>query len=107
MILLYNKMRNNSTCNKIERPGTDRIGRHEVLSPINHNYKKYVVFELLLIKTQGIEKAFFFTGAEKKSYQRACDGAYCPITYLLAHDAYCHITLSSVLKSRQLIANQI
>ena len=79
-------MRNNYTCNKIERPGTDRIGRHEVLLPINHNYKKYVVFELLLIKTQGIEKAFFFTGA--------CDGAYCPITYLLARDAYCPITLS-------------
>ena len=52
-------MRNNYTCNKIGRPGTDRIGRHEVLLPVNHNYKKYVVFEPLLIKTQGIPKAFF------------------------------------------------
>ena len=59
IILPYNKMRNIYTCNKIGRPGTDRIGRHEVLLPINHNYKKYVVFEPLLIKTQGIPKAFF------------------------------------------------
>ena len=41
---------------KIGRPGTDRIGRGEVLLPINHNYKKYVVFEPFLIKTQGMAR---------------------------------------------------
>ena len=46
---------------------TDRIGRHEVLLPINHNLNK--IFEKrLFFKTRNSN---FFASSEKKSHLRA------------------------------------
>ena len=46
---------------------TDRIGRNEVLLPINHNYNKIcVVLALLKIKTQDIP-GVFLRAVEKKA----------------------------------------
>ena len=65
--------------NKIARPHSgspiclitsvisDRIGRHEVLLPINHNYNKICyILDFFLIKTQEIP-IFFFLLAVKKA----------------------------------------
>ena len=43
---------------------TDRIGRHEVLLPVNHNYNK--ICDIL-----GFFKLVFFLPAEKKSHLSA------------------------------------
>ena len=60
---------------------TDRIGRHEVLLPINHNFNKIcdILGSFFLIKTQEIPR-FFCYQWKKKPFKRARDGAYCPIT---------------------------
>ena len=53
---------------------TDRIGQHEVLLPINHNYKKIcdILGSFLIIKTQEILRVFFFFArSEKKPFQPA------------------------------------
>ena len=40
---------------------TDRIGRHEVLLPINHNYNKICdILGFFKVKTQEILRVFFF-----------------------------------------------
>ena len=49
---------------------TDRIGRHEVLLPINHNFNKIC----------DIIGYFVLLAVKKKPFKRARDGAYCPIT---------------------------
>ena len=60
----------------------DRIGRHEVLLPINRNFKKFVIYKALLkIKTQEILRFFFASDEKNKTFQRARNGAHCPITY--------------------------
>ena len=94
-------MRNNYTCNKIGRPGTDRIGRHEVLLPINHNYKKYVVFEPLLIKTQGIPKAFFSLALKKSHFNaRAMARTVQLLIYLrMTRTALLHCPISAEIKT--------
>ena len=54
---------------------TDRIGRHEVLLPVNHNFNK--ICDII---------GYFFKSKHKKfeicfaSSKRVRDGAYCPIT---------------------------
>ena len=87
--------------NKIGRPGTDRIRRHEVLLPVNHNYEKYVVFEPLLIKTQGIPKVFFFTGAEKSHFSsRAMARTVQLLIYLrMTRTALLHCPISAEIKT--------
>ena len=70
---------------------TDRIGRHEVVLPINHNLNKICEKKaLFLIKTQEIPS--FFARSEKKSHLRA--HAMARTVQLLRHDAYCPIKLS-------------
>ena len=92
---------------KIGRPGTDRIGRREVLLPINHNYKKYVVFEPFLIKTQGIPKVFFLLALKKSHFSaRAMARTVQLLMYLRMTRTALLYTVLSMLKSRQLIANQ-
>ena len=60
---------------------TDRIGRHEVLLPINHNFNKFVIYEaLFLIKRQEIPRFVLLAVKLKKPFKCARDGAYCPIT---------------------------
>ena len=59
-------MESNSDC-LITSMITDRIGRNEVLLPINHNYNKIcVVLALLKIKTQDIP-GVFLRAVEKKA----------------------------------------
>ena len=64
---------------------TDRIGRHEVLLPINHNYNK--IYDILSssnkIKTRDIPI----------QYQFKCPPTMELTVQLLGHDAYCSITL--------------
>ena len=60
---------------------TDRIGRHEVLFPINHNYNKIceICSFVKNIKTQEITRVFSRSG-KKVIVVRVSDGAHCPIT---------------------------
>ena len=65
--------------NKIPIMIKDRIGRHEVLLPVNRNYNKICdILGFFQIKIQ--EPPRFFLLAVKKAIKvRACDGSYCPI----------------------------
>ena len=85
---------------------TDRIGQHKVLLPINRNYKNLWWSSLFLtIKTQEIPRVFSLA-VKKKPFK--CMHAMMHTVLLHRHDAYvCPITLSWMLKSEQLIANQI
>ena len=58
---------------------TDRIGRHEVLLPINHNFNKICDINFLNQNTKN-SKFCFASSEKKKPFKRARDGAYCPIT---------------------------
>ena len=72
---------------------SDRIGRHEVLLPVNHNCNK-ICDTIGYFLNQNIRNSkFCFASSEKKKpFKRARDGAYCQ---LLRHDAYCPIKLSN------------
>ena len=60
---------------------TDRIGRHEVLLPINHNFNKICDIIGYFLNQNARNSKFCFAGIEKKKpFKRARDGAYCPIT---------------------------
>ena len=72
---------------------TDRIGRHEVLLPINHNFNKIcdILGSFFNQNTRNSE-ILFANSEKKKPFKRARDGAYCLITY--RHDAYYAVELS-------------
>ena len=72
---------------------TDRIGQHEILLPINHNFNKNcdIIGYFFLIKTQEIPN-FVLLAVKLKSHLRA---------RVMAR------TVQLRLKSGQLIANQI
>ena len=61
---------------------THRIGRHEVLLPINHNFKKHFFYIMGYFLNQNTRNSkFCFAVSEKiKPFKRARDGAYCRIT---------------------------
>ena len=59
---------------------TDRIGRHEVLLPINHNFNKICDTIGYFLNQNTRNSKFCFASSEKKPFKRARDGAYCPIT---------------------------
>ena len=63
---------------------TDRIRRHEVLLPINHNFNKIcdILGSFLNQNTRNSE-IFLLAVKKKKPYKRARDGACCPITNYL------------------------
>ena len=69
---------------------TDRIGQHEVLLPINHNFNKICdIYEApFLIKTQEIPR-FFLLAVTKKSHLSA--RVMARTVQLLRHEAYCPI----------------
>ena len=74
---------------------TDRIRRHEVLLPINHNYNKICdILDFFLIKTRNSES---FLACSEKS-QLSARVRWRVLSYY---------TVLLVLKSGQLIANQI
>ena len=90
-------MESNSVCNHtsaiclITSTITNRIGRHEVVLPINHNYNKILVyFRLCSNQTQEIASVFLL--AVKKSHLSARVRWRVLSDY--RHDAYCPITLS-------------
>ena len=59
---------------------TDRIGRHEVLLPINHNLNKICDIISYFLNQNTRNSKFCFASSEKKSHLSARDGAHCPIT---------------------------
>ena len=60
---------------------TDRIGRHEVLLPINHNSNKICDIIGYFLNQNTRNSKFCFPSSEKKKpFNRARGGAYCPIT---------------------------
>ena len=71
---------------------TNRIGRHEVLLPINHNFNKICVIEGSFLNKNTRNSKICFCSREKKSHLSA--GVMARIVQLLRHDAYCPIKLS-------------
>ena len=59
---------------------TDRIGRHEVLLPINHNFNKICDILGSFFNQNTRNSEIFLLAVKKKPFKRARDGAYCPIT---------------------------
>ena len=67
---------------------TDRIGQHEVLLPINHNFNKICdIIDYFLNQNARNSKFCFASSKKKKPFKRARDGAYCPIETLRPNDA--------------------
>ena len=61
---------------------TDRIGRHEVLLPINHNLNKICNIIGYFLNQNTRNSKFCFASSEKKTpFKRARNGAYCPVTW--------------------------
>ena len=67
---------------------TDRIGRHEVLLPINHNFKK-LWYNRLFFKSKHKKFQIFFASSEENSHLSA--RVMAGTVQLLRHDAYCPI----------------
>ena len=80
---------------------TDRIGRHEVLLPINHNFNKICDIIGYFLNQNTRNSKFCFASSEKKSHLSA--RVMTRTVQLLRHDAYFLFRF----KSGQLIANQI
>ena len=76
---------------------TDRIGRHEVLLPINHNFNKICDIIGYFLNQNTRNSKFCFASSEKKSHLSARVMA-CTVQ-LLRHDAYCPIKLSNNIKA--------
>ena len=72
---------------------TDRIGRHEVLLPINHNFNKICDIIGYFVNQNTRNSKFCFASSEKKSYLSA--RVMARTVQLLRHDAYCPIKLSN------------
>ena len=91
--------------NKIERPRsgspiclimsmiTDRIGRHEVLLPINHNFNKICDTLGYFLNQKTRNSKFCFASSEKKSHLSA--RVVARTVQLPRHDAHCPIKLSN------------
>ena len=67
---------------------TDRIGRHEVLLPINHNLTKFVIYKALFLN-QEIPR-FFFASSEKESHLSA---------RLMAHPVQLHCPIKAKIRA--------
>ena len=72
---------------------TDRIGRHEVLLPINHNFNKICNIIGYFLNQNTRNSKFCFACSEKKSHLSA--RVMARTVQLLRHDAYCPIKLSN------------
>ena len=70
---------------------TDRIGRHEVLLPINHNFNKICDVIGYFLNQNTRNSKFCFTSSKKKSHLSA--RVVARTVQLLRHDAYCPIKL--------------
>ena len=72
---------------------TDRIGRHEVLLLINHNFNKICDIIGYFLDQNTRNSTFRLASIEKKSHLSACLMAR--TVQLLRHDTYCPIKLSN------------
>ena len=93
------------TINKIGRPRsgipiclitsmiTDRIGRYEVLLPINHNFNKICDIIGYFLNQNTRNSEIFIASSEKKSNLSARVMAH--TVQLLRHDSFCPIKLSN------------
>ena len=68
---------------------TDRIGRHEVLLPINHNFNKICDIIGYFLNQNTRNSEIFIASSEKKSQLSA--RVMARTVQLLRHDAYCPI----------------
>ena len=68
---------------------TDRIRRHEVLLPINHNFNKICDIIGYFLNQNTRNSKFCFASSEKKSHLSA--RVMARTVQLLRHDAYCPI----------------
>ena len=72
---------------------TDRIGRHEVLLPINHNFNKICDIIGYFLNQNKRNSKFCFASSEKKCHLSA--RVMARTVQLLGHDEYCPIKLSN------------
>ena len=72
---------------------TDRIGQHEVLLPINHNFNKICDIIGYFLNQNTRNSKFCFASSEKKSHLSVRVMAH--TVQLLRHDTYCPIKLSN------------
>ena len=72
---------------------TDRIGRHDVLLPINHNFNKICNIAGYFFNQNTRNSTFCFASSEKKSHLSA--RVMARTVQLLRHDAYSPIKLSN------------
>ena len=72
---------------------TDRIGRHEALLPINHNFNKICDIIGYFLNQNTRHSKLCFASSEKKSHLSA--HVMARTVQLLRHDAYCPIKLSN------------
>ena len=73
---------------------TDRIGQHEFLLPINHNFNKICDIIGCFLNQNTRNLKFCFASSEKKSHLSAHVMAH-TVQLLIGHDAYCPIKLSN------------
>ena len=59
---------------------TDRIGRHEVLLPINHDFVICNILGSFFNQNTRNSEIFLLAVKKKKTFKRARDGGYSPIT---------------------------
>ena len=71
---------------------TDRIERHEVPFPINHNFNKICDIIGYFLNQNTRNSKFCFASSEKKGYLST--RVMARTVQLLRHDAYCPIKLS-------------
>ena len=67
---------------------TDRIGRHDVLLPINHNFNKICDIISIILNQNTRNSKFCFASSEKSHLSAR---VMARTVQLLRHDAYCPI----------------
>ena len=72
---------------------TDRIGRHDILLPINHNFNKICNIAGYFFESKHKKFDILFASSEKKSHLSV--RVMARTVQLLRHDAYCPIKLSN------------
>ena len=73
---------------------TDRIGRHEVLLPINHNFNKICDIIGYFLNQNTRNSKFCFASSEKKKSHLSAR-VMARTVQLIRYDAYCPIKLSN------------
>ena len=83
---------------------TDRIGRHEVLLPINHNFNKIcdILGSFFNQNTRKL-RDLFASSEKKRPFKRARDGAYCPgMTHTILFNCPIKVEIRTVARQSDL-----